>query len=184
MPTASSSAPSSASRMRCARGTRRKPTDKDSRLLAPGRPLEEARELLSRPHALIDDIRPFIKASIAHDDARVAEEQRRIEAEKQREIEQARKGAAPERGRRRAAVVGLVAALVLRWSTKRSVPSARPWRLRTLRRKSSAVTRGSSNRRRPAPMAGPSSPFPMTRPPGCGTPPRGRKGPFCVAMKA
>jgi hypothetical protein len=61
--------------------------DKDSRLLAPGRPLEEARELLSRPHALIDDIRPFIEASIAHDDGRVAEEQRRIEAEKQREIE-------------------------------------------------------------------------------------------------
>ena len=87
--------------------------DKDSRLLAPGRPLEEARELLSRPHALIDDIRPFIEASIAHDDARVAEEQRRIEAEKQREIEQARKVAAAERGRRRAAVVGLVAALVL-----------------------------------------------------------------------
>ena len=86
--------------------------DKDSRLLAPGRPLEEARELLSRPHALIDDIRPFIEASIAHDDARVAEEQRRIEAEKQREIEQARKVAAAERGRRRAAVVGLVVALV------------------------------------------------------------------------
>ena len=86
--------------------------DKDSRLLAPGRPLEEARELLSRPHALIDDIRPFIEASIAHDEARVAEEQRRIEAEKQREIEQARKVAAAERGRRRAAVVGLVAALV------------------------------------------------------------------------
>jgi WD40 repeat protein len=86
--------------------------DKDSRLLAPGRPLEEARELLSRPHAPIDDIRPFIEASIAHDDARVAEEQRRIEAEKQREIEQARKVAAAERGRRRAAVVGLVAALV------------------------------------------------------------------------
>ena len=81
--------------------------DKDSRLLAPGRPLEEARELLSRPHALIDDIRPFIEASIAHDDARLAEEQRRIEAEKQREIEQARKVAAAERGRRRAAVVGL-----------------------------------------------------------------------------
>ena len=89
------------------------PADKDSRLLAPGRPLEEARELLSRPHALIDDIRPFIEASIAHDDARVAEEQRRIEAEKQREIEQARKVAAAERGRRRAAVVGLLAALVL-----------------------------------------------------------------------
>jgi WD40 repeat protein len=88
------------------------PTDKDSRLLAPGRPLEEARELLSRPHALIDDIRPFIEASIAHDDARVAEEQRRIEAEKQREIEQARKIAAAERGRRRAAVVGLLATLL------------------------------------------------------------------------
>ena len=55
--------------------------DKDSRLLAPGRPLEEARELLSRPHAPIDDIRPFIEASIAHDDARVTEEQRQIEAE-------------------------------------------------------------------------------------------------------
>ena len=87
--------------------------DKDSRLLAPGRPLEEARELLAREHALIDDIRPFIETSIAHDDARLAEEQRRIEAEKQREIEQARKVAAAERGRRRAAVVGLLAALLL-----------------------------------------------------------------------
>jgi WD40 repeat protein len=87
--------------------------DKDSRLLAPGRPLEEARELLSHPHALIDDIRPFIEASTAHDDARVTEEQRRIEAEKQHEIEQARKVAAAERGRRRAAVVGLLATLVL-----------------------------------------------------------------------
>jgi WD40 repeat protein len=87
--------------------------DKDSRLLAPGRPLEEARELLSRPHAMIDDIRPLIEASIAHDDARLAEEQRRIEAEKQREIEQARKVAAAERGRRRAAVAGFLAALVL-----------------------------------------------------------------------
>ena len=87
--------------------------DKNSRLLAAGRPLEEARELLSRPHALIDDVRPFIEASIAHDDARVAEEQRRIQAERQREIEQARKVAAAERGRRRAAVFGLVAALVL-----------------------------------------------------------------------
>jgi hypothetical protein len=88
-------------------------TDKDSRLLAPGRPLEEARELLSRPHVLIADVRPFIEASIAHDDARKAEEQRRIEAEKQREIEQVRKIAAAERGRRRAAVVGLFAALLL-----------------------------------------------------------------------
>ena len=87
--------------------------DKDSRLLAPGRPLEEARELLSRPHALIDDIRPFIEASIARDDTRAAEEQRRIQAEKQREIEQARKVAAAERGRRRVAVVGLVGALLL-----------------------------------------------------------------------
>jgi WD40 repeat protein len=105
--------------------------DKDSRLLAPGRPLEEARELLSRPHALIDDIRPFIEVSIAHDDARVALEQRRIEAEKQHEIEQARKVAAAERGRRRAAVVGLVAALVLAiaagwfaWSAEQAKGSA------------------------------------------------------------
>jgi WD40 repeat protein len=87
--------------------------DKDSRLLAPGRPLEEARELLSRPHALIDDIRPFIEASIARDDIRVADEQRRIQADKQREVEQARKMAAAERGRRRAAVVGLLGVLVL-----------------------------------------------------------------------
>jgi hypothetical protein len=89
------------------------PDDKDSRLLAPGRPLEEARELLSRPHAPIDDIRPFIEASIAHDDTRLAEEQRRIAAEKQHEIEQARKVAAAERGRRRAAMVGLLAAFLL-----------------------------------------------------------------------
>ena len=107
------------------------PADKDSRLLAPGRPLEEARELLSHPHALINDIRPFIEASIAHDDARLAEEQRRIEAEKQREIEQARKVAAAERGRRRAAVVGLLAALVLAiaagwfgWSAEQAKNSA------------------------------------------------------------
>jgi WD40 repeat protein len=88
-------------------------TDRDSRLLAPGRPLEEARELLSHPHALIDDICPFIEASIARDDARVAEEQRRLQAENQREIEQARKVAAAERGRRRVAVGGLIVALLL-----------------------------------------------------------------------
>jgi tetratricopeptide (TPR) repeat protein len=55
--------------------------DKDSRLLAPGRPLEEARELLSRQDALIDDIRPYIEASIAKDDARLAEEQGRLQRE-------------------------------------------------------------------------------------------------------
>jgi WD40 repeat protein len=88
-------------------------TDRDSRLLAPGRPLEEARELLSHPHALIDDIRPFIEASIARDDARVAEEQRWLQAENQREIEQARKVADAERGRRRVAVGGLAVALLL-----------------------------------------------------------------------
>jgi hypothetical protein len=87
--------------------------DKSSRLLAPGRPLEEARELLSRPDALIDDIRPFIEASIARDDVRVAEEQDRLQAEKQREIEEARKKALVERGRRRLAVAGLVGALML-----------------------------------------------------------------------
>jgi WD40 repeat protein len=107
------------------------PADKDSRLLAPGRPLEEARELLSRPHAPIDDIRPFIEASIAHDDTRVTEEQRRIEAEKQREIEQVRKVAAAERGRRRVAVIGLLATLLLAiavgwfgWNAKRANDSA------------------------------------------------------------
>ena len=87
--------------------------DKSSRLLAPGRPLEEARELLSRPDALIDDLRPFIEASIAHDDVRVAEEQHRVQAEKQREIDEARRMASVERGRRRAAVAGLIAALLL-----------------------------------------------------------------------
>jgi Novel STAND NTPase 1/TIR domain len=73
-------------------------TDKDSRLLAPGRPLEEARELLSRPHVLIADVRPFIEASIAHDDARKAEEQRRIEAECRTGEGQGRGGNAEGRG--------------------------------------------------------------------------------------
>jgi len=88
-------------------------TDKDSRLLAPGRPLEEARDLLSRPHALIDDIRPYIEVSIGREETRLGDERRRIEVEKQREIEGARKVAAAERGRRRAAVLGLAAALLL-----------------------------------------------------------------------
>ncbi|MET3993731.1 ABC-type transporter MlaC component/energy-coupling factor transporter ATP-binding protein EcfA2 [Bradyrhizobium sp. S3.9.2] len=38
--------------------------EKSERLLPPGRPLEEARELLRRPDAEIDDIKPFIKASL------------------------------------------------------------------------------------------------------------------------
>lgn len=88
-------------------------TDKDSRLLPPGRPLEEARELLERDDALIDDVRSFIERSIDADDARRTAEQRRVDEENRRRLADAEKLAAAERAKRRATMAGLIAALVL-----------------------------------------------------------------------
>lgn len=52
--------------------------DKASRLLPPGRPLEEARDLLNKPQVLRNsEVRTFVQASIAADDLRQANLQRR-----------------------------------------------------------------------------------------------------------
>jgi len=56
----------------------------DSRLLPPGRPLEEARDLLAVDDALISDLRPFIEASIRHDEEKVRAEQQRENRQKRR----------------------------------------------------------------------------------------------------
>jgi TIR domain len=60
--------------------------NKDERLLPPGRPLEEARELLLREGAEIDDIRPFIDASILADIARKNKERSDREQEQRRQL--------------------------------------------------------------------------------------------------
>ncbi|MFL4979281.1 MAG: TIR domain-containing protein [Xanthobacteraceae bacterium] len=60
--------------------------DKAQRLLPPGRPLEEARELLARERAEVDDIRPFIEASIARDEAQQERERQARDEQQQKEL--------------------------------------------------------------------------------------------------
>lgn len=103
--------------------------DRDSRLLAPGRPLEEARELLTKEGALIDDIRAYIEASIAKDDARQAEEAARAAEEHRRKVEAAERLARSERAKRRVALAGGMVAVLLAaaaaWQAVESARSAR-----------------------------------------------------------
>jgi hypothetical protein len=87
--------------------------DKNSRLLPPGRPLEEGRELLARDDALIDDLRPFIEQSIAADEARQATEQRRLDEENQLRLDEAEKLTKAAQSKRKATTAGLIASLVL-----------------------------------------------------------------------
>jgi WD40 repeat protein len=73
--------------------------NKDERLLPPGRPLEEARELLGREDKEIGDLRDFIQASIAKDEARQEEEQRSRDQQQHKELVLARRLAEEEAAR-------------------------------------------------------------------------------------
>jgi TIR domain len=94
--------------------------DKTQRLLPPGRPLEEARELLARDRAEVDDIRPFIEASIARDEAQQEKEQQAREEQQQKELAAANERAeaarqlAEERARGEAAAKRLADEVVAR----------------------------------------------------------------------
>jgi WD40 repeat protein len=73
--------------------------NKDERLLPPGRPLEEARELLEREDKEIGDLRDFVQASIAKDEARQEEEQRSRDQQQHKELVLARRLAEEEAAR-------------------------------------------------------------------------------------
>ena len=73
--------------------------NKYERLLPPGRPLEEARELLEREDAEIGDLRDFVQASIVKDEARQAEEQRTRDEQQLKELALARRLAEEEAAR-------------------------------------------------------------------------------------
>jgi len=73
--------------------------NKDERLLPPGRPLEEARELLEREDAEIGDLRDFVQASIAKDEARQEEERRTRDQQQRKELVLARRLAEEEAAR-------------------------------------------------------------------------------------
>ena len=77
--------------------------NKCERLLPPGRPLEEARELLEREDAEIGDLREFIQASIAKETARQEEERRTREAQQHKELALAKRLAEEEAARADAA---------------------------------------------------------------------------------
>lgn len=73
--------------------------NKDERLLPPGRPLEEARELLDREDKEIGDLRDFVQASIAKDEARQEDEQRSRDQQQHKELVLARRLAEEEAAR-------------------------------------------------------------------------------------
>ena len=73
--------------------------NKDEQLLPPGRPLEEARELLEREDKEIGDLRDFVQASIAKDEARQEEEQRSRDQQQHKELVLARRLAEEEAAR-------------------------------------------------------------------------------------
>ena len=73
--------------------------NKDEQLLPPGRPLEEARELLEREDTEIGDLRDFVQASIAKDEARQEEEQRSRDQQQHKELVLARRLAEEEAAR-------------------------------------------------------------------------------------
>ena len=73
--------------------------NKDERLLPPGRPLEEARELLEREDKEIGDLRDFVQASIAKDEAHLEEERRSRDQQQRKELVLARRLAEEEAAR-------------------------------------------------------------------------------------
>ena len=73
--------------------------NKDERLLPPGRPLEEARELLEREDKEIGDLRDFVQASIAKDEARQEDERRSRDQQQHKELVLARRLAEEEAAR-------------------------------------------------------------------------------------
>lgn len=73
--------------------------NRDERLLPPGRPLEEARELLGREDKEIGDLRDFVQASIAKDEARQQEERRSRDQQQHKELVLARRLADEEAAR-------------------------------------------------------------------------------------
>ena len=73
--------------------------NKDERLLPPGRPLEEARELLEREDKEIGDLRDFVQASIAKDEARQEDERRSRDEQQHKELVLARRLAEEEAAR-------------------------------------------------------------------------------------
>ena len=77
--------------------------NKCERLLPPGRPLEEARELLEREDAEIGDLREFIETSIVKETTRQDEERRTREDQQRKELELAKRLAEEEAGRADAA---------------------------------------------------------------------------------
>jgi len=72
---------------------------KDERLLPPGRPLEEARELLERGDKEIGDLRDFVQASIAKDEAHQEEERRSRDQQQHKELVLAKRLAEEEAAR-------------------------------------------------------------------------------------
>ena len=73
--------------------------NKDERLLPPGRPLEEARELLERDDKEIGDLRDFVQASIAKDEAHQEEERRTRDQQQHKELVFAKRLAEEEAAR-------------------------------------------------------------------------------------
>ena len=89
-------------------------------LLPPGLPLEEGRKLLAdHGDVLIEEVQPYITASIAADEARLRQEEAEAEAERQRELAAAQRVVAEQRKRTRLALgfslVTLLLAMAAGW---------------------------------------------------------------------
>jgi tetratricopeptide (TPR) repeat protein len=83
-------------------------------LLPPGLPLEEGRKLLAdHGDVLIDEMQPYIAASLAADEERQRQAEAAAEAERQRELAAAQRRASEQRKRARIAICVTVGALLL-----------------------------------------------------------------------
>src|SRR5215475_5297192 len=94
-------------------------------LLPPGLPLEEGRKLLAdHGDVLIEEVQPYITASIAADEQRLRQEEAAAEAERQRELAAAQRVVAEQRKRTRLALgfslVTLLLALAAGWQWRQA----------------------------------------------------------------
>src|SRR5215813_3299679 len=94
-------------------------------LLPPGLPLEEGRKLLAdHGDVLIEEVQPYITASIVADEARLRQEEAAAEAERQRELAAAQRVVAEQRKRTRLALgfslVTLLLAMAVGWQWRQA----------------------------------------------------------------
>ena len=94
-------------------------------LLPPGLPLEEGRKLLAdHGDVLIEEVQPYITASIAADEERVRQEEAEAEAERQRELAAAQRVVSEQRKRTRLALgfslVTLLLAIAAGWQWRQA----------------------------------------------------------------